>query len=87
MAIVPRSRPYYFVKQGMRFRVMVTLQASRVESRIHRVHREFLDRAPENSKCVALDCEYTEAVKNVKQKNLSLEKRQHAAILQLSVAS
>jgi hypothetical protein len=51
------------------------------------VHREFLDRAPKDSKCVGLDYAYTDAVKNVKQKNLLLEKRQHAAVLQLSVAS
>jgi hypothetical protein len=36
-----------------------------------RVQQEFLDRAPENSMCIGLDCEYTDAVKNVKQKNLS----------------
>jgi hypothetical protein len=50
------------------------------------VHQKFLDLAPENSKCVGLDCEYTDAVKNAKQKNLRLEKRQHTAVLQLSVA-
>jgi hypothetical protein len=36
--------------------------------------------------CVGLDYEYTDAVKNVKQKNLPPEKKQHAAVLQLSVA-
>jgi hypothetical protein len=51
------------------------------------MHREFLDHAPKDSKFVGLDCEYTDAVKNVKQKNLLPEKRQHAAVLQLSVAS
>jgi hypothetical protein len=71
----------------MRFRVTVTLQASRVESWIHRVHREFLDRASEDSKCVGLHCEYTDAVKDVKQNNLPPEKRQHVAVLQLSVVS
>jgi hypothetical protein len=34
--------------------------------------------------CVRLDCEYTDAVKNVKRKNLSLEKKQRVAVLQLS---
>jgi hypothetical protein len=37
--------------------------------------------------CVGLDCEYTNAVKNVKQKNHPPEKKQRAAVLQLSVAS
>jgi hypothetical protein len=75
MASIPRSRFYYFVEQGMRFRVTVTLRASHVESWIHRAHWEFLDRAPENSMCVGLDCEYTDVVKNVKQKNLPPEKK------------
>jgi hypothetical protein len=66
MAAVPRSRLYYFVEQGMHFRMTVILQASRVESWIYRVHREFLDRSPEDSKCVGLDCEYTDTMKNVK---------------------
>jgi hypothetical protein len=42
---------------------------------------------PENFVCVGLDCEYTDAVKNVKQKNLPLEKKQCAIVLQLSMAS
>jgi hypothetical protein len=50
------------------------------------VQREFLDHAPENSKCVVLDCKYTDTVKNVKQMNLPTEKKQRAALLQLSVA-
>jgi hypothetical protein len=58
-----------------------------VERWICRVQREFLDRAPENSMCFGLDCEYIDAVKNVKQKNLPPEKKQRAAVLQLSVAS
>jgi hypothetical protein len=37
--------------------------------------------------CVGLDYEYTDAVRNVKQKNLPPEKKQRAAVLQLSVAS
>jgi hypothetical protein len=51
------------------------------------VHREFLDRALENSMCVGLDCEYIDAVKNVKQKNLAPEKKQRVSVLQLSMAS
>jgi hypothetical protein len=35
--------------------------------------------------CIVLDCEYTDAVKNVKQKNLPPEKKQRAAVLQLSM--
>jgi hypothetical protein len=34
-----------------------------------------------------LDCEYTDVVKNVKQRNLPPKKKQHAALLQLYVAS
>jgi hypothetical protein len=87
MVVIPRSSLYYFVKQGMRFRVTVTLRASCVESWIRRVHQEFVDRAPEDSKCVGLAYEYTDVVKNVRQKNLPPEKRQRATVLQLSVAS
>jgi hypothetical protein len=86
MSSVPRSRLYYFVEKGMHFRVMVTPQASRVERWICRVQREFFDHTPDNSMCVGLECEYTDAVMNVKQKNLPPEKKQCAAILQLSVA-
>jgi hypothetical protein len=50
----------------MHFRVTVTLLASRMERWIRRVQREFLSHASENSMCVGLDCEYTDAVKNVK---------------------
>jgi hypothetical protein len=75
MASIPRSRLYYFVEQGMRFRVTVTLRASHVESWIRPAHWEFLDRAPENSMCVGLDCEYTDIVKNVKQKKFPPEKK------------
>jgi hypothetical protein len=51
------------------------------------MHRKFLDRAPENSKCVGLDYEYTDIVKDVKQKNLPPEMRQRVTVLQLSVES
>jgi hypothetical protein len=87
MAAVHRSMLYYFIEQGMHFKVTVTLRASHVERWVRRMQWEFLDRALENSMCIGLDCEYTEAVKNVNQKNLPLEKNQRAAILQLSVAS
>jgi hypothetical protein len=86
MTAVPRSRLYYFVEQGMHFRVTVTLRASHMERWIRRMQREFLYRAPENSMGVGLDWEYTKAVKNVKQKNLPLKKKQCAVVLQLSVA-
>jgi hypothetical protein len=33
-----------------------------------------------------VDVEYTDTVSNVKQRNLPLEQRHHAAVLQLSVA-
>jgi hypothetical protein len=75
MAAVPMSTLYYFIEQGMRFSVTVTLRASCMESWICCVHQKFLDHAPENSKCVGLDCEYTDVVKDVKQKNLPPEKR------------
>jgi hypothetical protein len=44
----------------------VILQAARMEWWIRCVLREFLDRAPVNAKCIRLDCEYTDAMKNVK---------------------
>jgi hypothetical protein len=66
MTSVPRTRLYYFVEKGMHFWVTATLRVARVESWIRRVQLEFVDRAPENSKCVGLDCEYTDVVKNVK---------------------
>jgi hypothetical protein len=52
MVAVTRSRLHYFIEQGMRYRVTVTLQALRVESWIHHMHREFLDHALEDSKCI-----------------------------------
>jgi hypothetical protein len=50
------------------------------------MQREFLDGAPENSKCVDLDCEYTYTVKNVKQGSLPQEKKQRNTVPQLSMA-
>jgi hypothetical protein len=64
----------------MHFRVTVTLRAARVERWIcHEARREFLDRTPENSNYVGLDCEYTDVVPNVKQRNLRPEKKHCAA--------
>jgi hypothetical protein len=51
------------------------------------MHRDFLDHAPEDSRCIGLDCEFTDIVKKVKQRNLPPEKRQRATVLQLFVAS
>jgi hypothetical protein len=59
MASLPRSWLYYFVEQAMHIKMTVTLQAVRVDWWIRCVQREFLDRAPVNTKCVRLDCEYT----------------------------
>jgi hypothetical protein len=52
-----------------------------MERWIRRVEREFLDRALENSMCIGLDCEYTDTVKNVKQRNILPKKKQHAIVL------
>ena len=84
MADVPHTSVYFFEEQGMFFRVTFTLRAARVEKWIHHVKREFLDAAP--IKCVGLDCEYTDAKKNVSQKLISPKEKQRAAVLQLSVA-
>jgi ribonuclease D len=72
---LPRSRLYYFTIEEMNFTVIETLHASRVEKWIRAVKQRFLDAAP--IKCVGLDCEFTSPH----------EDRQHAAFLQLSVAS
>jgi hypothetical protein len=70
----PRSQIYYVIIKEMNFTIMETLHASRVEKWICTIKRQFLDNAP--TKCVGLDYEFTtHAVP------------QHAAILQLSVAS
>jgi hypothetical protein len=39
------------------------------------MHQDFLDHAPEDSRCVGLDYEFTDAVKKVKQRNHPPEKR------------
>jgi hypothetical protein len=58
MAFVPIIMLYYFVEQGMHFKVTVTSYAAMVERWILRVKGELLDGAPDNSKCVGLDYEY-----------------------------
>ena len=84
LARVPPSRLYYFIKEDMHFKVWVTLRASRVERWIRDVKKFFLDAAP--IKCVGLDCEFTDPLPG-RQRDLPYEKRQRAAVLQLSVAS
>ncbi|XP_071685259.1 uncharacterized protein [Lolium perenne] len=74
-APTPRSRMHYLTAEGIYFKITVTLRASRVEKWIRVVKRDFLDAAP--IKCVGLDCEFT----NPREGN------QHAAFLQLSVAT
>jgi hypothetical protein len=87
MASVPRRKVYFFIEQGMHFTMTITLRVEHIERWIHCVHQEFLDCALEDSKCVGLEYEYIDAVKNVKQRNLPLEKKQCSAILHLSVVS
>ena len=84
LARVPPSRLYYFIKEDMHFKVWVTLRASRVERWIRDVKKFFLDAAP--IKCVGLDCEFTDPLPG-RQRDHPYEKRQRAAVLQLSVAS
>ncbi|XP_051190239.2 uncharacterized protein [Lolium perenne] len=74
-AKAPRSWIYHLMAEGMSFKVTVALRASRVEKWIRDVKREFLDAAP--TKCVGLDYEFTDP----------REGDQHAAVLQLSVAT
>jgi hypothetical protein len=68
---------YYLDEQGMSFKVTYTLRASRAERWINEVKEKFLDAAP--IKCVGLDYEFADAVKNIKQADLPLEQRQRAA--------
>jgi hypothetical protein len=84
LARVTPSRLYYFTKEDMDFNVWVTLRAYRVERWIRDVKKLYLDAAP--IKCVGLDCEFTDALPG-RQRDLPPEKRQRAAVLQLSVAS
>jgi hypothetical protein len=76
MAELPRSQLYYITVEEINFTITETLRASRVEKWIRAVKQRFLDAAP--IKCVGLDCEFTTPRDKVYQ---------HAAVLQLSVAS
>jgi len=67
---------YKDMSVDMDFKVVVTHRASTVESWIGDVKRRYLDAAP--MKIVGLDCEFTDATP---------EERQRAAVLQLSVAT
>ena len=73
-----RSQVYHYKNDAvnMNFKVVVTLRASTVERWIRDVRRRYLDAAP--IKIVGLDCEFTDATP---------EERQRAAVLQLSVAT
>jgi hypothetical protein len=73
MVPIPPSRIYHFDEQGMSFKVTFTLRATRVEKWIREIQEKFLDSAP--IKCVGQDIEYTDAVQNVKQRNLPLGQR------------
>ena len=81
---ITASRLFFFSKEGMDFKVWVTLRASRVERWIRHVKKEYLDAAP--IKRVGLDSEFTDPLPG-RQKNLALEDRQRAAVIQLSVAT
>ena len=78
LAPPPRSEVYHYKDDAvdMHFKVVVTLRASTVERWIRDVKRRYLDAAP--MKIVGLDCEFTDATP---------EERQRAAVLQLSVAT
>ena len=77
LARPPRSRLYYYEKEGMKFKVWVTLRAWRVERWICDLKKYFLDAAP--FKGVGLDCEFTDPRRK--------DTQQRAAVLQLSVAT
>jgi hypothetical protein len=68
---------YHITAKGMHFTVTKTLCASRLKKWIRAVKQQFLDAAP--IKCVGLDCKFT----NPREGGHN----QHAAVLQLSVAS
>ena len=72
-----RSQVYHYKDDAvnMNFKVVVTLHASTVERWIRDV-RHYLDAA--SMKIVGLDCEFTDATP---------EERQRAAVLQLSVVT
>jgi hypothetical protein len=72
----PAMRVHNITAEGMEFTITETLCASMVEMWLHAVKQRFLDAAP--IKCVGLDCEFTTPRD---------KPHQHAAVLQLSVAS
>ena len=82
---ITASRLFFFSKEGMDFKVWVTLRASRVERWIRHVKKVYLDAAP--IKGVGLDCEFTDALPGHRQKDLPEEQKQRAAVIQLSVAT
>ena len=82
---ITASRLFFFSKEGMDFKVWVTLRASRVERWIRHVKKVYLDAAP--IKGVGLDCEFTDALPGRRQRDLPVEDKQRAAVIQLSVAT
>jgi hypothetical protein len=74
---LPPSRVHNITAEGMEFTITKTLRASMLEMWPHTVKQRFLDATP--IKCVGLDCEFTSPREG--------RRHQHAAVLQLSVAS
>ena len=72
---VPPTREYHYKDDDvdMDFKVTVTLRASTMEKWIRDVKECYLNAAP--IKCVGLDCEFTDAVKGRKQRDLPPEQR------------
>ena len=83
MAEDPRS--CYVKKEGMKFTSTVTKHAAIVEEWTCCVKQEFPDNTRAN--CAELNCEFTDAPKKVYQRYLPAEKKQRAAVLQLSVVN
>jgi hypothetical protein len=68
-----RTQVYYLKAEGMAaFKIMVTLRTRMVDKWIQGVKRDFLDAA--TTKCVELDCEFTDP---------RVRNNQHAAVLQI----
>jgi hypothetical protein len=72
-----QSRVQNITAEGIHFTITETLCASMVEMWIRAIKQRFLDAAP--IKCVGLDCEFTSPREG--------RRNQHAAVLQLWVAS
>jgi ribonuclease D len=72
----PATWVHNITTEGMEFTITKTLHASMVEMWLHAVKQRFLDATL--IKCVGLDCEFTTPHDKL---------HQHAAVLQLSVAS